>query len=140
MVIYTEKQEAKEYEFVKTEVATRICKDEDDTLTVTYFKAEEEATTEKKDEEVKKDKDRKTICLSADSFVYNENTNTYTVSLSTARLMRSDFIKGLVTFEINGKRIDKDKSDKADKQMDDKYIDSVLDEIERNIPDSDAED
>lgn len=90
---------------------------------------------EKDDENV----ERKSITLSADAFVYNENTNSYTISLSSARLLRSDFIKGMITFEISGKRIDKDKSDAAEKAMDDKYIDSVLDEIERDNPDSDQD-
>jgi len=128
--------------YVKTKEATRISKDEDDTITVTYFKADDnDTTTENKEDDSNEDDnaERKTISLSADAFVYNENTNSYTISLSSARLMRSDFIKGMITFEISGKRVDKDKSDKAEKQMDDKYIDSVLDEIERDNPDSDQD-
>ena len=126
-------------EYVKTKEATRIAKDEDDNITVTYFKAEENKETDNAKDVEDDNADKKSITLSADAFVYNENTNSYTISLSSARLLRSDFIKGMITYEIAAKRVNKEKSDPPEKQMDDKYIDTVLDEIERDNPDSDQD-
>ena len=88
-----------------------------------------------------KDKDKGAlVSIHSEAFVYNEELDVYTVSLNAARLLKWDYVSGQLTFEIQGAMIDTKKSDKAEKQMDDKYIDNVLDEIHGDNPDTEAED
>eukprot|EP01084_Bolivina_argentea_P056072 102676_1 len=80
------------------------------------------------------------VSLNSDRFVYNQARNTYSVSLSGCRLMNCDFVNGTIRFEIKGDLVNADQSGKSEEGADDKYIDTVLDQIHRDNPDTEHED
>ena len=69
------------------------------------------------------------VSLKSDCFVYDEKNDMFTISLSNCRLMRSDYLRGKLTFTVKSEVVNRAQSGKAEKQMDDIYISSTLDEI-----------
>ena len=113
---------------MKVQENTRLTVSERDSIVVTYFKAEPEKEASAEQQEEKKEP-KIQVSLNADAFTYNEATKKYSISLSNVRVIKSDFYGNSVTIEIDEKLINKEKSDNA---VDDKYIEQVLDEIEKS--------
>ena len=127
------KSEKKNKKFVANGMI-RVTPINDDSVQNDAIEIDEDNVGGNEKEEEVEDDERAVISLNADSFVYNELTKSYTVNLSGCKLIRSDVNEQVLSFEIREDYVVKNQFD-----VDGKYIDKVLDEIQRDNPDTEEE-
>ena len=75
------------------------------------------------------DRDRVDVTLRSDAFTYDKDNDTFTISLSNVEIVRQNDITGKLTIKVKAQQINADTSGRPEDEMDDQYVDSVLDEI-----------
>ncbi len=73
--------------------------------------------------------ERVDVTLKSDAFTYDKTNDTFTISLSNVEIVRQNDITGKLTIKVNARQINAGTSGRAEDEMDDQYVDSVLSEI-----------
>merc|ERR1712228_339104 len=68
------------------------------------------------------DKDRIDVTLRSDAFTYDKEHNTFTISLSNVEIVRLNEVTGKLTIKMKAHQINRDKSGRAEAEMDDDYV------------------
>jgi len=73
--------------------------------------------------------DRVDVAVKSDAFTYDKENDTFTISLSNVEIVRQNDITGKLTIKLKAYQINREKSGRAEDDMDDKYVGDMLDEI-----------
>lgn len=72
------------------------------------------------------------VALKSDAFTYDKVNDTFTISLSNVEIVRQNDITGKLTIKMKAYQVNREKSGRAEDEMDDQYIGDMLDEILNN--------
>jgi len=75
------------------------------------------------------DRDRVNVTLRSDAFTYDQEHDTFTISLSNVEIVRQNDILGKLTIKVNANQINRETSSRPEDEMDDQYVGNALDEI-----------
>jgi len=78
------------------------------------------------------DRDRVNVTLRSDAFTYDQEHDTFTISLSNVEIVRQNDILGKLTIKVSAQQINRETSSRPEDEMDDQYVGDALDEILQN--------
>merc|ERR1711971_868848 len=107
-----------------TKMAITVTSDTREAASATDTRFSESNTVDVHRPEQAKDSKMVEVSLSSESFVFDEESQTFTVSLSQCELV--SHFSGRLTFKIKAARVNQGKSGTPEKAMDDQYIEDSL--------------